>query len=306
MDEHQAAVITAAIEQQEQENQRQAAKKVQSDDDSPLMKTEDARLKLKEFQGEVSRKDAAAHSQKNKANSQKGFAVDPALKVTVGIIEGVVGPKVTHEHRQQPTVDAFGIGKSDCTRCKKEYAITDGKAYKLCPHCRELQRQRSRRWQQKTKLKDGVCRRCGISIPVGQEKFVLCPPCRNSLRERKATRHENGRCVHCSGPNDSSEFKVCTRCRNIDKDRRKQLEADGKCNRCASELKPEDNGRKVCMNCRTRKKTVKPTTVAVSAVASNAESSTLDEISPQQQVQLAQHVQEMGAGMEANMFAQEQ
>lgn len=111
---------------------------------------------------------------------------------------------------------------STCTRCKKEFDQTivlrkqessdnaksflpEPKIFKLCQHCRDLQRQRSRRWQQKTKERKGVCRRCGVDIPIEEQRFVLCPQCRQNLRERKANRAAHGRCVHCSGPL-TSEF----------------------------------------------------------------------------------------------------
>ncbi|KAH3675785.1 hypothetical protein WICPIJ_009238 [Wickerhamomyces pijperi] len=151
----------------------------------------------------------------------------------------------------------------ECTRCKKSFSLETNsnspnaaKPFKLCPHCRDLQRERSRKWQQRTKQKKGACRRCGVQIPPSQSNFVLCAPCRLSLRSRKATRYEDGKCVHCSGENLSSEFKVCLRCRNNDRLRRKALEEKGCCNRCSRELNLEDGdtGHKVCLKCRERKK----------------------------------------------------
>ena len=180
--------------------------------------------------------------------------------------------------------------RSSCTRCKKEFdqpiiipqsndntqgpkPLAEPKIYKLCQHCRDLQRKRSRRWQKKTKDKSGACRRCGLEIPADQQKFVLCPSCRENLRTRKANRAAQGKCVHCSGPLDASiitgddksaklkdrvksgNFKVCQRCRENDKIRRTNLERRGHCNRCAKTLDPADIGKhKVCVNCRTRKK----------------------------------------------------
>lgn len=157
--------------------------------------------------------------------------------------------------------------------------VVEPKLYKLCQHCRELQRQRSRRWQKKTKEKVGVCRRCGSEIPPELQKFVLCLNCRQNLRFRKANRAKQGRCVHCSGPLDSSiissppdnldaeqaslwksankskSFKVCKRCRENDKIRRNNLEKLGNCNRCAKPLPNDELGKnKVCKNCRTKKK----------------------------------------------------
>lgn len=94
---------------------------------------------------------------------------------------------------------------SSCSRCKKDFTqpVSESKTFKLCTHCRDLQRQRSRRWQKKTKNKLGACRRCGSDIPLDQQKFVLCPNCRQNLRSRKASRAAQKKCVHCSGPLDS-------------------------------------------------------------------------------------------------------
>lgn len=188
--------------------------------------------------------------------------------------------------------------QSVCSRCKKDFEqpivipktnvksetdenlakpLMEPKIFKLCQHCRELQRQRSRRWQKKTKEKFGVCRRCGSDIPPELQKFVLCLTCRQNLRFRKANRAKQGRCVHCSGPLDTSilsssgeenqndnedsnkpgqkNFKVCQRCRENDKIRRNNLEKLGNCNRCAKPLNSEDIGKhKVCIGCRSKKK----------------------------------------------------
>ncbi|KAI5961371.1 uncharacterized protein KGF55_003994 [Candida pseudojiufengensis] len=129
---------------------------------------------------------------------------------------------IKHEdHQHQPLGEGQQMVKSTCTRCKKEFfqpviipkandnsgsskSLTEPKIFKLCHHCRDLQRQRSRRWQKKTKNKQGVCRRCGSDIPFEERKFVLCPSCRQNLRTRKANRAAQGKCVHCSGPLDTS------------------------------------------------------------------------------------------------------
>lgn len=174
--------------------------------------------------------------------------------------------------------------ETSCTRCKKvflqliyvsqdqERSKSEPKFFKLCQHCRDLQRKRSRRWQIKTKNKTGTCRRCGLVIPEDQQKYVLCPSCRENLRTRKANRAAQGKCVHCSGPLEASiiasddmtklketvkhgSFKVCQRCRKNDKIRRTNLERKGHCNRCAKSLHPADFGRhKVCLHCRSRKR----------------------------------------------------
>ena len=174
--------------------------------------------------------------------------------------------------------------ETSCTRCKKvflqlvyvsqeqEKSKSEPKFFKLCQHCRDLQRKRSRRWQIKTKNKTGTCRRCGLVIPEDQQKYVLCPSCRENLRTRKANRAAQGKCVHCSGPLEASiiasddmtklketvkhgSFKVCQRCRKNDKIRRTNLERKGHCNRCAKSLHPDDFGRhKVCLHCRSRKR----------------------------------------------------
>lgn len=302
MDEHQAAVITAAIEQQ----QAQESNVRQDDSDGEIQGAsakQETKHRNRADDGAMAVAEEAHGAQRSTLTNGKGFAVDPALKVGVGIIRDISGPNTAPQDKPITEINDLGVGTSDCTRCKKEYAITDGKVYKLCPHCRELQRQRSRRWQQKTKLKEGACRRCGISIPHDQNKFVLCPPCRLNLRNRKSTRFDSGKCVHCSGVNDSPGFKVCARCRENDKKRREQLGLEGKCNRCSTEMAPEERKKKVCLSCRSRKKTVKAAVAAVGLASAAQEQETMgdlqNEITTEQQVELAQH-------LEANMFAQEQ
>lgn len=162
-----------------------------------------------------------------------------------------------------------------CLRCKKDFVQSfvrdkpDAKVFKLCHRCRDMQRQRSRRWQKKTKEQQGSCRRCGGVIPSDQLRFVLCSQCRESLRLRKANRAAQGKCVHCLGPIESlimgdqageprprsGLFKVCQRCRENDKIRRTNLERMGNCNRCARALEPSQQGKhKVCLVCRQKKK----------------------------------------------------
>ncbi|GMM31219.1 hypothetical protein DAMA08_039640 [Martiniozyma asiatica (nom. inval.)] len=144
---------------------------------------------------------------------------------------------------------------SKCNRCRKTFAQLETKQFKMCSHCRFLQRERSRRWQKKTREKDGVCTRCGTVLDGFNSKFVLCPHCRDVLRREKSSRLRQGKCVHCSGPNlDGGNFKVCRRCRERDRNRRVQLEHEGACNRCAVKLSNEDKGHKVCSTCRTKKK----------------------------------------------------
>lgn len=300
MDEHQAAVITAAIEQQKRDDSRKTGADGQEVPD--LKKEKRLEKAAPRSIGREHERPQEHESLGHRAlNTHKGFAVDPALNVGIGIVRDIIAPKVTHSEKESAVLDSLGVGSAECTRCKKEYAITDGKVFKLCPHCRELQRERSRRWQQKTKLKENACRRCGVSIPPDQGKFVLCPPCRLNLRTKKAKRFESGKCVHCSGVNDSTDFKVCSRCRSIDKDRRKQLEDQGKCNRCSGKLQADDNGRKVCSDCRARKKTVKTAAVAAAVAATSEDQhnyGSQDDITTDQQVALAQQ-------LEANMFAQD-
>lgn len=145
--------------------------------------------------------------------------------------------------------------KSKCNRCKKYFAQMSLKSFKMCEHCRILQRQRSRRWQRRTKQKDGVCTRCGTELPSEINKFVLCQHCRDMLRSRKANRFLEGRCVHCSGPNDEEgHFKVCKRCREKDRLRRLALEQEGMCNRCSTRLPNDQKTHKVCLSCRLKKK----------------------------------------------------
>ncbi|GMF01613.1 unnamed protein product [[Candida] boidinii] len=129
----------------------------------------------------------------------------------------------------------IGIGDANltttvCTRCKNEFnQFITKRLFKLCHHCRELQRERSRRWQMKTKEKQGVCRRCGSNLLNSENDYVLCEHCRLNLRSKKAIRVQQGKCVHCSGPKDPEDYnhKVCSRCRENDKIRRANLERVG-------------------------------------------------------------------------------
>ncbi|KAI5948898.1 hypothetical protein KGF57_005091 [Candida theae] len=185
---------------------------------------------------------------------------------------------------------------SQCTRCKKDFVQivnipTEGgndmngkaagggqtKLFKMCAHCRELQRQRSRRWQMKTKDRKGFCRRCGTEIPVKDQNFVLCANCRSNLRTRKSDRSLQGRCINCSSSMDSESntpdgsfpkdikdprpssskptHRVCSHCRGKDKHRRYKLEQMGVCNRCAKTLDPHEYGEyKLCAECREKKR----------------------------------------------------
>lgn len=190
---------------------------------------------------------------------------------------------------EQRKTEAENQIQSKCSRCQKEFKQSlivskdlflgklgaEPKIFKLCDHCRDLQRERLRRWQKKAKEKQGVCRRCGYVIPVEQQKYVLCPQCRRNLRMRKASRAAQGKCVHCSGPinllivgedadgNGRSQsvvgatYKLCQRCRENDKIRRTNLERMGNCNRCAKALPTEEQGcHKVCLKCRQKKKKI--------------------------------------------------
>ncbi|KAH3662095.1 hypothetical protein OGAPHI_006276 [Ogataea philodendri] len=196
-----------------------------------------------------------------KHESEDKFVLDPALQLEFEKYSKA--HEADHQH-ELPKNSPFVT--TTCTRCKKDFVQRPEKQFRLCLHCRELQRQRSRRWQMRTKEKQGVCRRCGIEIPPEQAQFVLCEHCRMSLRSRKASRAALGKCVHCSGPNDSVEgkFKVCSRCRQNDKIRRSNLEKIGACNRCAQPLNDSDRDHKVCERCRTKKKrgAVSPAAVA--------------------------------------------
>lgn len=160
-----------------------------------------------------------------------------------------------HRSADDDDMDPLNLRKfatSDCNRCRKTFAQMGSKPYKMCSHCRFLQRQRSKRWQQKTKSKDGVCRRCGTAHGP-ESKFVLCLHCRDILRRTKASRVREGKCVHCSGPNlEGGSYKVCKRCRDRDKLRRVQLEDLGNCNRCAEKM-PMDDTHKLCVSCRAKK-----------------------------------------------------
>lgn len=143
----------------------------------------------------------------------------------------------------------------ECSRCHKQFVQTAARCYKLCPHCRQLQRERLRRWQQRTKERSDVCHRCGGGLAAQDAGFALCARCRNLLRLLKALRPAQGRCLHCSQTKDpeSAGFLVCLRCRTNDRNRRSQLEQQGVCNRCGALLEgPEHH--KVCTRCRERKK----------------------------------------------------
>lgn len=194
-----------------------------------------------------------------------------------------------------PSDTASGLSnqlyQSNCSRCKKQFVqvvvmpnlsertpkFGEPKIFKLCDHCRDLQRERSRRWQRKTKDRQGACRRCGTNIPADQQNFVLCPTCRRSLRDKKAVRAAQGRCIHCSGPLEAPiisagvkedtddghrrsvssrmNYKVCVRCRENDRIRRTNLEMLGNCNRCAKAMAVDEIGKhKVCHACRVRKR----------------------------------------------------
>ncbi|RKP29683.1 hypothetical protein METBISCDRAFT_18077 [Metschnikowia bicuspidata] len=190
---------------------------------------------------------------------------------------------------EQRKTEAENQIQSKCSRCQKEFTQSlmvskdlflgkfgaEPKIFKLCDHCRDLQRERLRRWQKKAKEKQGACRRCGHVIPIEQQKYVLCPQCRRNLRMRKANRAAQGKCVHCSGPinflivgEDADEngrspsvvgatYKLCQRCRENDKIRRTNLERMGNCNRCAKALSTEEQGcHKVCLKCRQKKKKI--------------------------------------------------
>lgn len=158
----------------------------------------------------------------------------------------------------------IGIGDANltttvCTRCKNEFnQFITKRLFKLCHHCRELQRERSRRWQMKTKEKQGVCRRCGSNLLNSENDYVLCEHCRLNLRSKKAIRVQQGKCVHCSGPKDPEDYnhKVCSRCRENDKIRRANLERVGACNRCTNILNEVEQGHKACITCRNRKRKI--------------------------------------------------
>lgn len=145
---------------------------------------------------------------------------------------------------------------SSCNRCKKTFSQIGPKPFKMCEHCRILQRQRSKRWQHKLKQKEGVCTRCGTELPVDdRNSYVLCQHCRDMLRSKKMTRFLEGKCVHCSGPrDDDGDYKVCKKCREKDRLRRLSLEHKGLCNRCTSIIPTDQKGHKMCEICRVKKK----------------------------------------------------
>lgn len=115
--------------------------------------------------------------------------------------------------------------ETPCSRCKKPFEQRGPTTYKLCGHCRELQRERSKRWKQRLAEKTGVCTRCGHEQPA-DAKHALCGSCRSSLRKTKTKRLALGRCVHCSGPNTEHKYRVCLRCRQRDRLRRSKPAAE--------------------------------------------------------------------------------
>ncbi|CDR45140.1 CYFA0S16e02586g1_1 [Cyberlindnera fabianii] len=316
MDSHNSAVLTLALEQHkqaEEEVARRAAREGELDQRDNSGNIENNVGADEHIQQHGDSKIEETHPPSDKdLKPTKAYSVHPDLKVGMGLVTDISGPRI--EGQDLVVFNPKAIGRSKCTRCKKDHTIVDGKVFKLCPHCRQLQRERSKRWQEKTRKRVGFCRRCGIIIPPDQTKFVLCSPCRHDLRTRKAQRFEDGKCTHCAGPNDSREFKVCTRCRSNDKIRRKQLEEANRCNRCGHSLDRESTGRKVCSTCRLRKKSAAK--VSQDAAAAVASSQTVVHASTpvhansdvtvlQQQVQYTQNTDEQVATqLENNLFAQ--
>lgn len=225
----------------------------------------------------------------NNGNGSSGLLAQPQKKDDHGLVLPIpplhVQQQIANNEDNTRKAETENVILSKCSRCKKDFvqrlivpkdgngdAGAEPKVYKLCHHCRDLQRQRSRRWQKKTKDKQGACRRCGTEIPPEEQKYVLCPQCRENLRIRKANRAAQGKCVHCLGPinaliikdenedggrrsSTSGSYKVCQRCRENDKIRRTNLERMGNCNRCAKSLSPSEQGKhKVCLSCRQKKK----------------------------------------------------
>ncbi|OBA23984.1 hypothetical protein METBIDRAFT_115782 [Metschnikowia bicuspidata var. bicuspidata NRRL YB-4993] len=103
---------------------------------------------------------------------------------------------------------------TQCNRCGKDFVqkkARDQKSargkvgrvprlYKLCEHCREMGKGRSRRWQMRTKEHGGLCRRCGAMLAGSDEPYVLCTKCRQAFRDRKVRRATEGKCVQCCEP----------------------------------------------------------------------------------------------------------
>lgn len=144
---------------------------------------------------------------KNPRNMRDAPTILPSLhRAEVDLI-----PLLEYTSPHQQTVIPMLIDPNDpdnivscCSRCKKEFvqdnistSTSSGKrkTFKLCMHCRALQRERSRRWQNKTKGIQGACRRCGAKIPQGPDtRFVLCSVCRHRLRIHKKARCQRSGC----------------------------------------------------------------------------------------------------------------
>ncbi|KAF6014259.1 hypothetical protein HII13_000604 [Brettanomyces bruxellensis] len=139
-----------------------------------------------------------------------------------------------------------------CNRCKKTFAQMGTRSYRNCMHCRKLQRGRSKRWQLKIRNKVGLCRRCGARLGPEEANYVQCRQCRSALRLRKHRRATEGKCVHCSGPNEdlSGKYKVCSKCRKREKLIREIRRQTGMCNKCGRLLSGADQGFKSCKRCR--------------------------------------------------------
>lgn len=145
---------------------------------------------------------------------------------------------------------------SDCNRCKKKFAQLGPKPFKMCEHCRIAQRQRTKRWQKKTKEKEGVCKRCETELPMDNpNNYVLCGNCRKISNKNKSERYLKGKCIHCGNPNmGDSGYKVCQTCREKDRIRRLNLSNEGLCNRCSRELPKDESTHRVCLKCRIKKR----------------------------------------------------
>lgn len=103
---------------------------------------------------------------------------------------------------------------TQCNRCEKDFVqkkARDQKSargrvgrvprlYKLCEHCREMGKGRSRRWQMRTREHGGLCRRCGLELETTDGEFVLCVKCRQAFRDRKHRRITEGKCIQCCEP----------------------------------------------------------------------------------------------------------
>ncbi|KAM9892889.1 hypothetical protein OXX79_009713 [Metschnikowia pulcherrima] len=129
---------------------------------------------------------------------------------------------------------------TQCNRCDKDFVQKKAadqqsargrvgrvpRLFKLCEHCREMGKGRSRRWQMRTKEHGGLCRRCGVVLGADDGQYVLCVKCRQAFRDRKLRRINEGKCISCCEPMKEEDMedapgrenvvkRRCRKCREL-------------------------------------------------------------------------------------------